>query len=119
MSAHAITIVNQSFIGNEPEPFFDVITFLADLDEEQAADVTYLRQLAETTQLSPEYEDETGEIAHDIVAKVLDVYELLDEVSFEGNPEVNSRQILPAKPMNLEQFIDTFYSDYVLEDAES
>lgn len=118
MSTHAVTIVTQSMVGTEPEPFFDVITFLAELNAEQAEDVVYLRQLAEATQLSPAYE-EAGEKVYDVVGKVIDVYELVDEISFEGNPEVNSRQILPAKPMNLEQFIETYYSDYVLEDAES
>ncbi|QBO35339.1 hypothetical protein EQG49_02100 [Periweissella cryptocerci] len=118
MSTHAVTIVTQSMVGNEPEPFFDVITFLADLDETQAEDVAYLRELAEKTQLSPAYEED-GQKVYDVVGKVIDVYELIDEITFTGNPEVNSRQILPAKPMNLEQFIETYYSDYVLEDAES
>lgn len=116
MNTYAITILNQTFIGDQPEPFFDVVTFLAELSENQTQDIVYLKKLATETQLMPNYDDGSGQMVTEKVAKILDVYELIDEVQFEGNPEVNSRQIVPAKPMDLDQFLATFYSDYVYED---
>lgn len=116
MENYAITIVNQTFVGNSAEPFFDVVTFLAALNQTAAADVAGLKKLAAETQLTPAYDDGMGNIVTEKVMKVLDVYELIDEITFTGNPEVNSRQIVPTKPMNLNEFITTFYSDYVFED---
>lgn len=116
MHTYAITVLNQTFVGEQPEPFFDVVTFLANLDETQIQDVASLKKLATDTQLMPSYDDGMGQMVTEKVAKILDVYELIDEVQFEGNPEVNSRQIVPAKPMDLTQFLATFYSDYVYED---
>lgn len=117
MNNYAITILNQTFVGENAEPFFDVVTFLAPLSEVDANDVARLKALATQTQLTPAYDDGTGMMVTEKVMKILDVYELIDEVTFEGHPEVNSRQIVPAKPMTLEQFITAFYSDYVFEDA--
>lgn len=116
MENYAITVVNQTFVGNVAEPFFDVVTFLATLDQTATADVVGLKKLAAETQLTPAYNDGMGNIVTEKVMKVLDVYELIDDINFTGNPEVNSRQIVPAKAMDLAEFITTFYSDYVFED---
>lgn len=116
MKKYAITVVNQTFVGSKAEPFFDVVTFLAKLNEENVTDIDGLKKLATDTQLTPVYEDVDGSIVSEKVMKILDVYELIDELDFQDNPEVNSRQIVPEKPMDLDRFIATFYSDYVYED---
>lgn len=115
MENYAITVLNQTFIDDQAEPFFDVVTFLARLENEQSSDIKFLHDLA-TSLLTPNYENFENAIVSERVMKILDVYELIDEVTFEGNPEVNSRQIVPSQPMDLDQFIATFYSDYVFED---
>lgn len=117
MNTYAITTVNQTFVNEKPEPFFDVVTFLAKLQVGQSEDVTFLKDLASKTQITPEYLIAEENVVEKVM-KVIDIYELIDDVTFGDDefPEVNSRQIVPTKSMELEEFLRMYFSDFVLED---
>lgn len=117
MNVYAITIVNQTFIDETSEPFFDVITFLAKLTNTQSQDVHFLKELATRTQITPAYSIGNERVIEKVM-KVIDIYELVDQISFGDDeyPEVNSRQIVPPKAIKLDEFLSTYFGDFVLED---
>lgn len=111
----SISFLQQAFdaVTDLPLNHFEHIIVLHKFPKEISKE-KIIETIKEKNYLEP-YETAYGDHIYWKTVKILDVYELIDDITFENNAEVYSRHFIEDK-LDLNEILEKYFSDLVWED---